>query len=300
MQHDIEPLYNNHWENITPQADDSVIAFVKNEPLVTGPEDDLFLPSVEQFLGLIGKSLDDITDGKSELIYLFSVDDSRFFLSLDDESIKALYENTPEGFSFLKTVNFRGMTDRVLSFVCAVAMHLNTWYRDNKFCGRCGTPTIHDSKERMMRCPECGNMIFPKICPGVIVGIIHDGKLLMSRYVGRPYTAHALIAGFTEIGEPIEDTVHREVLEEVGLKVKNVTFYGSQPWPPSSSLLVGFFCELDGDDEITIDETELADADWYDPADVPGENDNFSLTRDMMVFFHDHYDQPELMIHKRK
>ena len=121
----------------------------------------------------------------------------------------------------------------------------------------------------------------------------------MSRYVGRPYTSHALIAGFSEIGEPIEDTVRREVAEEVGLKVKNITFYGSQPWPPSSSLLMGFFCELDGSDEITLDTSELADAAWYAPEDVPSENDNYSLTRDMMVFFHNHGHEIEKMIHDR-
>ena len=132
-----------------------------------------------------------------------------------------------------------------------------TWYDTRRYCGRCATPLVHDATERMMRCPSCGCMEFPKLFP-------------------------AVIAGFAEMGETIEQTVHREVMEEVGLRVKNLAYYTTQPWPVSSSLLFGFFCELDGDSSLTVDHHELEDAEWILREELPCNDENYSLTRDMM------------------
>ena len=142
-----------------------------------------------------------------------------------------------------------------------------------------------DHKERMMKCPSCGNMVYPVISPAVIIAVTHRGKLLMSKYAARDFKHFALIAGFNEIGETIEETVHREVLEEVGLKVKNLTYYKSQPWPFSGTLLMGFFCDLDGEEEINLDREELAMAEWFDREKMPVEREDLSLTNDMMMAF---------------
>lgn len=96
---------------------------------------------------------------------------------------------------------------------------------------------------------------------------------------------YALIAGFTEIGETLEETVQREVMEEIGLKVKNIRYYKSQPWSFSSTLLCGFFCEVDGDTEITLDTEELSVGEWFDRDNIPVEDDGVSLTREMIVVF---------------
>ena len=136
-----------------------------------------------------------------------------------------------------------------------------------------------------MRCPECGNMIFPKIAPAVIVAVTDGDRILMSKYAGRTYKRYALIAGFVEIGETAEQTVQREVMEEVGLQVKNVRYYKSQPWGVESDLLMGFFCDLDGSDAIHIDENELAMAEWFDRDNMPAHDDGISLTREMMRIF---------------
>ena len=93
--------------------------------------------------------------------------------------------------------------------------------------------------QRMLQCPCCANMVFPKIAPAVIVGVTHGDKILMTKYAGREYKRYALIAGFTEIGETAEETVKREVMEEVGLTVKNIRYYKSQPWGFDSNLLLG-------------------------------------------------------------
>ena len=107
----------------------------------------------------------------------------------------------------------------------------------------------------------------------------------MSKYTGRIYKNYALLAGFNEIGESIEETVSREVMEEVGLKVKNIRYYKSQPWSFSDTLLMGFFCDLDGEEEINLDREELAMAEWFDREKMPVEREDLSLTNDMMMAF---------------
>ena len=142
-----------------------------------------------------------------------------------------------------------------------------------------------DHKERMLLCPSCRNMVYPRISPAVIVGVLNGDKILMSKYAGRPYTNYALIAGFNEIGESAEQTVAREVMEEVGLKVKNIRYYKSQPWAFSGSLLLGFFCDLDGSDRITLDRNELAEAGWFKWDEIALTDDHLSLTREMIMQF---------------
>ena len=137
----------------------------------------------------------------------------------------------------------------------------------------------------MLHCDECGNSVYPKIAPAVIVGVTDGDRILMSKYSGRDYTRYALIAGFTEIGETAEETVAREVMEEVGLKVKNIRYYKSQPWGSECDLLLGFYCDLDGDDKITIDENELSEAEWFHRDEMNVEDDGISLTRAMMTAF---------------
>ena len=137
-----------------------------------------------------------------------------------------------------------------------------------------------------MRCPDCGQMEYPKISPAVIVGILHNGKLLMSKYAGRDnITYYALIAGFTEIGESIEETIRREVMEEVGLKVKNIRYYKSQPWAFTDTVMIGFFAELDGDDKITLQEDELAMAGWYTRDEIPDDAGEISVGSEMKRVF---------------
>ena len=132
-------------------------------------------------------------------------------------------------------------------------------------------------------------MVYPRINPGVIVGVQNGERLLLTKYAGRGFTNWALIAGFTEIGESLEQTVAREVMEEAGVHVKNIRYFGNQPWPRSSSLLVGYFCELDGSEVVKLDDQELACAEWVHWSEVPHEPDDYSLTRTMMCAFHDRF-----------
>lgn len=128
-------------------------------------------------------------------------------------------------------------------------------------------------------------MEYPKICPAVIIGVTDGDRILMSKYAGRTYKKYALLAGFTEIGETVEQTVAREVMEEVGLKVKNIRYYKSQPWAFSDTLLMGFYCDLDGEDKITLDQNELALAEWFERDEIPVEPSRDSLTNEMIIQF---------------
>lgn len=143
----------------------------------------------------------------------------------------------------------------------------------------------HDTKERMMYCPSCGRQEYPVLMPAVIVGITNGDKIICSNYEGRSFKQYALIAGFAEIGETIEETVHREVMEEVGLKVKNLRYYKSQPWSFSGTLLFGFYCDVDGDDTLTVDHEELSVAQWFKRDEIIGQDTNSSLTNEMMMVF---------------
>lgn len=180
---------------------------------------------------------------------------------------------------------FRELASKDTCYAMMTGWHLYQWYRSSRFCGACGTATAHDSRERMVLCPECGNMIYPRINPAVIVGVTDGDRLLLSKYAGRNYTHYALIAGFTEIGETLEQTVQREVMEEVGLAVKNIRYYKSQPWGVDGNVLMGFFCDLDGDDTIHIDEEELSLAQWHTRGALPAQDDGLTLTREMIGVF---------------
>lgn len=171
-----------------------------------------------------------------------------------------------------------------LSFAGYTAWHLWSWYRGNRYCGCCGSLMQTGTDERKMICLTCGNQVYPRINPAVIVAVCDGDRLLMTRY-NRPGSWFVLIAGFVEIGESAEDTVHREVMEEAGIKIKNIRYFGSQPWGIPGNLTLGYTCELDGDDTITLDTVELSEGRWFHRSDVPVPDDDVSLTSAMIRAF---------------
>ncbi|SEQ91501.1 NAD+ diphosphatase [Lachnospiraceae bacterium NE2001] len=221
---------------------------------------------------------------EEEATYLFSVDDKRYFLDAEDIDFD---KYLAEGFNFytIREVRdrFSGVDD-VNVFVTFTAYHLWKWYSDNRFCGKCGKPFSRGDKERSLICPECGNVIYPRINPAVIVGVTRGDSILLTRY-RRGYAHNALVAGFTEIGETLEETVAREVMEETGVKVKNIRYYKSQPWGMAQDMLVGFYCDADGDGEIHMDADELKYAEWVKREDIELQPNNLSLTNEMMRMF---------------
>ena len=253
---------DNSYRHIKAEDKDKVFAFSgENVFIHRGEEPEIF--SAEEIEG--------------DKIYLFSIGETKYFL----------YQGRPEGVEMeeVPVRSLRYTPDRKFVFALYTAFHLYQWYRDNRFCGRCGKKMEHDTKERMMKC-TCGNRAYPKISPAIIVAVTDSNeRIVLTKYSGRAYKRYALIAGFTEIGETAEETVAREVMEEVGLKVKNIRYYKSQPWGTDCDLLLGFTCEVDGDDTITMDENELSVAEWVRREDMDTEDDGLSLTGELMRMF---------------
>lgn len=267
----------NEYRPAQAQDGDYVICVRGRDILLCRSADDtLELPTVS----LVRRWSGDWTSGGTEpLRYAFRLHGTGYFLFTGHGG-----EAEPP----YRYESARSLRQTVSKEVCYAAMtgwHLYNWYQNNRFCGGCGTETVHDSVERMLRCPKCGNMIFPRISPAVIVAVTNGDRLLLSKYAGRGYTNYALIAGYTEIGETLEQTVHREVLEEVGLRVKHLRYYKSQPWGVDGNVLMGFYCDLDGDSTIHLDEKELALAGWYPRHNLPISDDGISLTREMIRVF---------------
>ncbi len=214
----------------------------------------------------------------TEAIYLFKIDNQRYFMARDNAK-------KPETNQSYRTVReLRDMCTGNDIYAAFTAYHLWKWYDDNIFCGKCSATLTHAESERALRCPECGNMIYPRINPAVIVGVRNGDKLLITRY-RRGYANNALVAGFTEIGETLEETVAREVMEETGVKVKNITYYKSQPWGMAQDILVGFFCDVDGSTDIKMDADELKYAEWVQAEEIVLQPNNLSLTNEMMSIF---------------
>ena len=271
MFQDIEPHdFRNEYDVKPPKSTDYLILAKSTMILMKSEDDGLTLPCYEE-------AAREFPEAVISPVYLFSVDGTSFFLSLSEvrENARFIYQN-----AFV----FRELQPGWLAFAGATAAHLGLWYEARRFCGRCATPTVHKPDERAVVCPSCGNIEYPKIAPVVIVGITDGDRLLLTKYAAG-YNRYALVAGFVEIGETLENAVRREVMEEVGLKVKNIRYYNSQPWAFSGSLLAGFFADLDGSDTVRVDEKELAEAAWFDRRDIPTDGNTMSLTWTMVEAF---------------
>ena len=266
-----EKLDNSYVPDAVPSVNDTLFCFRGTDVLAS---DDMNCP-----FPTIGK-----VKCSDQPIYLFSIGSRRFFLTLDDDA------QAPDKYRYVSVRALRRHPDALKKELYALftAFHLYKWYSSGRFCGSCGAPTAPDSNERALRCTKCSAIEYPRIAPAVIVGVTNGDKLLVTRYAkGRGVGFDALVAGFSEIGETLEQTAEREVMEEGGLRVKNLRYYKSQPWGLSGTMLVGFYCDVDGDDTITIDETELSSAIWTKREDIVGQPDDMSLTSEMMKIFRD-------------
>lgn len=176
---------------------------------------------------------------------------------------------------------------RALSYDTAALMtacrHLWSWYESNRFCGKCAASLQPDSAERALRCPQCGHMLFPTIAPAVIVAITCGDRILLARNVR--YQHYALIAGYVEVGETLEHALRREVREEVGLEIHSIRYLGDQPWGVSGSHMFAFHAQADDQAPLNIQKSELADARWFDHADVQPIQHKVSIAYELMERF---------------
>ena len=274
MIHEIAPhILNNEFKVVDPKVSDFVIRYDGAKTLLKKTDNGHAIPRVGELLAFEDKSLADFKGH-----YLFSIDNTAFFL---DDSVAAKPTDAatkiPAGYEYMGNRTFRAMNP-VERMGGATATHIAHWEALNRFCGRCGNVTIRGEKERSIICPKCGNVVYPRISPVVIVAVRNGDKLLMAHNIDNPNPRLFLISGFVEVGDSLENAVRREVMEETGLKVKNIRYFSSQPWPFSDSMIAGFTAELDGDDTIRMQASELSEAMWVKREDIPEYETDVSIS----------------------
>jgi NAD+ diphosphatase len=164
------------------------------------------------------------------------------------------------------------------------AVHLVEWDKNSRYCGRCRGDLIPKTDMRAKECRECGKLEFPRISPAVIVLIERADTLLLARSARFAVPFFSVLAGFVEPGEGLEAAVHREIFEEIGIRVKNVNYFGSQPWPFPDSLMIGFTAQYESG-EIRIDGEEIVEADWYRADNLPPIPGKLSIARQLIDWF---------------
>lgn len=268
MIQDIAPhKYHVAFENCEPRKEDILVIFNGNNVLVREEDGRTWFPAVGEL------------KIKGRMEFLFRMDDTNLFMTETDEKF--------EGWNYVGPEYFRTAYPMWKAFAGITAIQIHRWYSENKFCSRCGHGMKKGIKERSIICENCGKTVYPNISPCVIVALTDGNRILLTKYNKKhsKYTRYALIAGYTEVGETFEDTVRREVMEEVGLKVKNITYYKNQPWSFTDTLLMGFFAEVDGSSEIVMDKNELSEAIWFEREHIPENKSEISLTNEMIEKF---------------
>jgi NAD+ diphosphatase len=174
----------------------------------------------------------------------------------------------PEGMAFQGLRRLWGVLDEAAWRVAGRAFQIVEWDRTHRFCGRCGTATERHATERVRTCPQCGLQQYPRVSPAVIT-LIEDGdRLLLARSPHFVKGVYSTLAGFVEPGESLEETVAREVREEVGVELADIRYFGSQPWPFPHSMMIGFTARYAGG-EIVPQEGEIEDARWFTVDTLP-------------------------------
>jgi len=263
-------LDNQYHHATSPKKDDFIIIYAAKRVLLLKSDQ---LPTFE----FVNKEWH---FDCSDYTYLLSVDGTSFFLTM--KSV-----NESNRYHFKPVQALRSLQPQWISFAAATAAHLGWWYDTHRFCGFCGQPLVKSTAERALVCPSCDQKIYPEIAPAIILAITNGDKILLTKFL-TGYKKYALLSGYVEIGETLEDTIRREVSEEVGLSVHNIRYYGSQPWAFSHSLLVGFTADLDEDLAIHLETDELSKAQWFDRDKIPHDDKTISLTWRMIEDFRHH------------
>lgn len=217
-------------------------------------------------------------EAQGAAVYLFCVDGKPIYLMQPQGGA------APDGedLQYFPLCELDGVLPEWVYFAGVTALHLAGWYGKNIYCGRCGSIMEQDRGQRSLSCPDCGNTVYPGIAPVVMVAVTDGDRLLMTKYGDRPFPQWVLVSGFVEIGETLEEAAQREVFEETGVRIRNLRYFGSQPWGFSGSVIAGYMAELDGSDEISIDTGELAAAAWHPRSSLPKELTDISIAYEMI------------------
>jgi NAD+ diphosphatase len=190
----------------------------------------------------------------------------------------------PSGMTFEGLRQVYGRLDEDLFWIAARAVQIIDWDRTHQFCGRCGSPLRTKTTERAKECPQCGLLHFPRLAPAIIVLVERGREMLLARSRHFMPGIYSVLAGFVEPGESLEEAVVREVREEVAIEVKDIKYFGSQPWPFPHSLMIGFTANYAGG-EISLDDEEIEDAGWFTIDHLPSIPGKISIARKLIDWF---------------
>ena len=297
-QHDTKEslsLYDNYKIGLKAKDTDEKFYFIFNDR-------DLLL--IDYQLPLL-KDLNELNINETDVkncIYFgeFYLKDAYAVELAEDFDIEAFKEENED--INLKFINLYEVFDinEETYYLGGRAIQIIDWENNHQYCGRCGAKTVTSDVEMAKVCPECGFTSFTRICPAIITTIIKEDdedldengnptkKILMARHSYHEYPRYALIAGFLEAGESVEEAVKREVMEEVGIEVEDVQYFGSQSWPFPNSLMIGCICKYKSG-EIKVDENEITKAKWFKKEEIEQPPSNISIFSRLLKNFKENY-----------
>ena len=174
--------------------------------------------------------------------------------------------------------------DEEMVSIAGRANQLVYWNKAHRYCGACGHATHDKTDERAKICPRCGLTNYPRLSPAIIVAVVRDDKILLARNQRFKLPMYSVLAGFVEPGETLEACIHREIKEEVGVAVKNIRYFGSQPWPFPDSLMIAFTADYESG-EVEVDPSELLDAQWFTKDNLPQVPTRISIAGQLIEWF---------------
>jgi len=226
-----------------------------------------------------GKTPEELSLKENYTFYFGKLNNSPCYVIFLDSKIKL-----PENYIAVNLRSVYSDLSEDLFWIAGRAFHLGSWNNTHKFCGRCGAVTELKNDEMAKVCPNCDLTIFPGISPAVIMAIIKDGKILLAHNNRWKNPMYSVLAGFVDVGESLEECVMREVKEEAGIDIKNINYFGSQPWHFTGSLMIAFTADYDGG-ELKLDNSELRDGGWYSPDNLPEISGKPSISRELIDWF---------------
>lgn len=260
-------------QNITEKA--YWFTFNKNEIAVKFEPGKIEIPLVENFTKTESRMIRTLFLGRLDGIDCFA------------SEIKNKEEIFGE-FEFKPMRSLLGNIEDELFYIIGRAYQIINWDANHCYCGRCGSKMETRKSERVKVCPDCGNTNYPRISPAVIVSVVREGKILLANANRFNSQMYSVLAGFVEAGETFEDCVKREIKEEVNITVKNIKYFGSQPWPFPDSLMVAFKAEWQSG-ELAPDGEEILSANWFTADELPLIPGKWSIARKLIDSFVEEY-----------